>query len=145
MKILIEDYKGQVIYYDEDYDKFTCDITIEDKFSNKKRQSLKDIRKEVDLFIKQNSEFKPFRFIECSWGAIEVKQVDGIRTDGKLIVSSGDSKNKSHYDKKDFEKMMVYDVDIVNDFDEAGKIYEQKKKEIQKRLVKLDMNKFINI
>lgn len=153
MKIEIEEYKGQTIFYEDDYDKFICDITIEDRFSSKKRQSLKDIRKEIDVFIKQNSEFKPFYFLEDTWGDINVKYVSGIRTDGKLIVSDGkDSKHQSHYDKRDFEKMMVFDSDIVAEmkearrkFDEAGEIYEAKKKVLKTKLIKLDLSKYEHI
>ena len=53
-KIEIEVYKGQAIFYDEHSDKFVCDISVEDKSKSTKRQSLKDVRKEIEQFIKLN-------------------------------------------------------------------------------------------
>lgn len=41
MKYEIEQYKGQTIEYDDDLDKFVCDITLEDKFKKSKRGSPK--------------------------------------------------------------------------------------------------------
>lgn len=46
MKFEIEVYKGQTIEYDDEYDKFICDISTEDKYKTTKRSSLNDVRKE---------------------------------------------------------------------------------------------------
>lgn len=154
MKFEIETYKGQTIEYDDDYDKFCCDISIEDKYKQTKRLSLKDIRKEIDSFIKLNADFKPFKAIFLSeYGDkdFSIKNVESIRTDGKFIISE-ESKYKSHYGKKQMKKCMVYDVDIVNEkqrlskqLEAARKIYDNGVKELCKKLQPVDLSKFEHI
>lgn len=146
----IEEYKGQTIYYDEDDDKFVCDITIEDNFKSTKRKSLKDVRKEIDAFIKVNLNFKPFKAIECDKygrGEFTVKEVIAIRTDKKIVVKGGYS--DSFYGKKDAENLRVYDADLVAEQKEieeaykaAGKIREEKLKKLNAKLLKLDLSNY---
>lgn len=66
MKYEIETYKDQTIYYDEQYDYFICDISIEDGWKQTKRNKLADVRKEIDSFIKANLNFKPFKALSYS-------------------------------------------------------------------------------
>jgi|ERR1039457_1074918 hypothetical protein len=150
MKYEIETYKGQTIEYDDDYDKFICDISVEDKYKNTKRSSLKDIRKEIDTFIKINAEFKPFKaFFLSTYGDkdFDEYEVSAIRSDGKYVVSKGSY--KSHFDKKDMEKCMVYDVDIVkekevikNEIEASRERGRKKLNELYKKLVKMDLSKY---
>lgn len=144
MKHEIEVYKGQSIEYDEDTDKFVCDITIEDHNKSTKRQSLKDVRREIDAFIKANLEFKPFRLFEKrSYGnELEELEVTGIRTDGKFIV-----KKKSWRDRieqVDFDKeirsgdeFFYYDTDIKEQMEKLKKDLENYSKEIHDKEKKL--------
>ena len=118
MRIEIETYKGQSIEYDDDNDKFVCDISVEDEFKTTKRQSLKDVRKEIDQFVKLNMDFKPFKAIEVSkYGSDSYNEVfvEGIRTDGKYIVSQRGSSYKSHYEQKDMVRLRVFDQDIMEE------------------------------
>lgn len=118
-KIFIEDYKGQTIEYDINADKFTCEISVEDKSKSTKRQSLAAVRKEIDLFIKTNLQFKPFKVVELKWGGLVVKMVEAIRTDGSFVVrglKKGDSANfvnptsmVTDYRKYDSELMTAYE------------------------------------
>lgn len=150
MKIQIEQYKGQSIEYDDDADKFLCDINIEDKWKQTKRSSLKDVRKEIDAFIKLNANFKPFKaiFIDKYNGeSFEVETVESIRTDGKFTVKG--KYNNSHYDKKDMERCMVYDAEVVaakkrleDEIEAISKKNRALIKELSKRLVKADLSHF---
>lgn len=149
-KIFIEEYKGQTINYEDNTDKFTCDISIEDNFATKNRMSLNDVRKEVDLFIKANLNFKPFKAIAVSGyndGDFDVVEVNAIRTDGKLIVTEGNY--KSHYGKEQAENLRKFDFDILKEkeiiekeFQEAGKKIEMQRKALKDRLEKLDLSNY---
>lgn len=152
MRYEIETYKGQTIEYDDDYDKFICDITIEDKFKNTKRSSLKDVRKEIDSFIKLNAEFKPFKAIfksEYNNKDFYVATVESIRTDGKFVVSTNGSSYKSHYNMKDMQKCMEYNEDIIKEkerLEDELKFMQTKTynkiNDLSSRLVKIDLSQY---
>lgn len=150
MNIEIEVYKGQTIQYNEDADKFLCDISIEDRFKTTKRQSLKDVRKEIDSFIKINAEFKPFKvFKKDTWGDITALNITGIRSDGKFLLERSGNYTSQETMKKLVEDYAQYDSSIEQEaiaarkaFDEADKIYNEKKKELRKRMKNLDLSKY---
>lgn len=153
MKFEIEQYKNQTIEYDDELDKFVCDITIEDRTKSPKRASLKDLRKEIDAFVKMNLDFKPFKlFKKSSYGTdIVVMNVDGIRTDGKFTCTYPDSPQRG-YDIVDFERekrggdeFYYHDHEIIKtkkEIDKEQKEYEliirNKIKELYKGLKKFN-------
>ena len=147
MKIEIEDYKGHVIYYDDDKDKFLVDMDIDGHVKNAKRGSLVDLRKEIDLFIKENLNFKPFKVLWNKWSSIEEKDVIGIRVDKKLIMGT-----KDRFDligAKEARDVYVYDKTIVEDLKKANEEYRlasekfrQTKEAIERKLVKMDLTKY---
>jgi hypothetical protein len=151
MKIFFEDYKGQTINYDDDYDKFICDISVEDKFKTTKRSSLNDIRREIDQFIKLNLDFKPFRVLLASGyndSQFSVAEVASIRTDRKLVVISSGG-YRSYFGKEDAKKLMKFDADLMkekevieDDFKKASDRRSNTLKELSKRLVTLDLSKY---
>lgn len=156
MKYEIENYKGQLIEYDDDYDKFICEISIEDKFKTTKRLSLSDVRKEIDSFIKLNADFKPFRCLEIDkYDSKDFKIINvvAIRTDGKFVTyTNGNENYKSHSGKKDIKYWMEYDADLV----EAKTKLEKEKsdavskcrdgiKELCKKLTPMDLSKYEHI
>lgn len=150
MEIEIEEYKGQTIKYDDDADKFFCDITIEDKYKTSKRGSLKDLRREIDLFIKANMDFKPFKAIlksQYGGSSFEEVTVKAIRTDKKFIVSVGS--RDQQFSKKDCEQLMKYDFDLLKEKEvaeaaskEADRVYYEKIKELSGKLVPIDLSKY---
>jgi hypothetical protein len=152
MKLEIEVYKGQQIYYNDDSDKFECDIDINGNVKSPKRGSLKDLRNEIDQFIKLNLEFKPFLFIEkSSYGdSFYVRKCCGVRKDGTLVIHSIDNENnKSYADKKDQIKFCIYDESIVDEYTKSEKEYDlarqkidAKRKELYSRLIKMDLSKY---
>lgn len=148
MKIFIEDYKGQVINYDDDADKFVCEISIEDRSKSSKRGSLKDLRKEIDLFIKENLDFKPFKVIVNSYSDISFATVEAIRTDGRLVVKGGGN-YKNLYDKKDTGKLFRYDYEteeaykkLRSDYDDFFKQYGARKEALIKSLKPIDLSMY---
>lgn len=147
MKIEIEEYKGQTIYYDDASDKFVCDIEIDGNVKNGKRGSLVDLRKEIDSFIKLNLNFKPFEIFYKRYDEFIKTTVKAIRTDGKLIMDLG---NYSPLIGKNEEKnIFKYDAELQKQFDEAKAKHEQfykefigVKKQIEKQLVPMDLSKY---
>ena len=147
MKIEIEDYKNHTIYYDDDKDKFVVDMDIDGHVKNAKRGSLVDLRKEIDLFIKENLNFKPFKVLWNRWSSVEEKDIIGIRVDKKLIMGT-----KDRFDligSKEADNVYVYDKTIVEDLNEAeeeyrlaNKKYNQSIENIKGRLLKMDLTKY---
>lgn len=155
MKIEIEQYKNQTIEYDDEIDKFVCDITIQDRDKTTKRGSLKDLRKEIDQFIKTNLEFKPFRLFEKQnySSDFNVINVQGIRTDGKFTCKNEKYPGRG-FDLVDFEREMksgdefyyYYDAEIIKEKakikkEQEGydKIIRDKEQQLLKKLKKFDL------
>lgn len=106
MRIEICEYKNQTIYYDEDSDKFVCDIELNDNIRSAKRASLSNVKKEIDLFIKANANFKPFSFIGIGYGlSPTVYTAEQIRTDNKIILSRDRSSLKDYETRKGILKI----------------------------------------
>lgn len=150
----IEDYKGHTIFYNEDDNKFMCDISIEDKAKEVKRNSLKDVRKEIDLFIKENLNFKPFKALMVSkYGSdrkFQIVEVTGIRTDGKLVVKENPNySSQSFYGAEDAKRLMKFDSDLVDaqnaadaELDKARKLNESKIAELKAKLTPFDFTNY---
>lgn len=110
------------------------------------------MRKEIDLFIKENLNFKPFKAIrKSSYGGCEfyVVEVKAIRTDRKLIVGLEGSSRNDHVGKSEAVHFMRYDHDLVkelkeieDEYDNARKVRDMKRVELNKRLVPLDLSKY---
>lgn len=151
MKIDIEEYRGQTIKYDDESDKFLCDVSVEDRTKNVKRGSLKDLRKEIDLFIKENLNFKPFKALlksDYNDNDFSIVEVKAIRTDKKLIVSTSDRWTE-HFDRKKSDRLMVYDYQLVKEKEEIEKEESEYKKIIKEKmsilytkLIKMDLSKY---
>lgn len=127
MKIEIEVYKGQSIVYNDDNDKFECEIELNNEVRATKRISLKDVRKEIDQFIKVNLKFKPFKFLkksEYSGKTFGPYFCSAIRTDGKFVVNSEGSNRNSYYGEKEMKLAMVYDAEIVKELEQIESEYE---------------------
>jgi hypothetical protein len=154
IKIEIEQYKNQTIEYDVEKDKFVCDITIEDRSKTITRQSLKDVRREIDQFVKHNLEFKKFKLFEkkAYESDVDTINVEGIRTDGKFTCKSERYPGRG-YDLVDFEKEIrsgdeYYEYDpefiklkkiIKEEEDQYRAIISAKEKALFKTLKKFDL------
>ena len=108
-KHFIETYRGHDIYYDENSEKFTCDISIEDNFKSTSRVSLKACRQEIDTFIKDNLNFKPFKLFNFGYhldftGDINEYEAIGVRShDGALIIEGESQYTKGEKRKESSE------------------------------------------
>jgi len=149
MEIKIQKYRGQTIIYDDLEDKFCCQIELNDNIKNSKRASLKDVRKAIDQFIKDNLEFKPFDFFkkakECV--AFEHYRCIAIRTDGKFLIKRANEKFINSGACVEDMNAMVYDPEIVkqcelakNELDIAEKAYLESVKNLYDKLVPLDLS-----
>lgn len=156
MKIEIEVYKGQSIVYNDDNDKFECEIELNNQVRATKRISLKDVRKEIDQFIKVNLEFKPFKFLkknEYSSKSFEPYVCAAIRTDGKFVVyREGNDNYKSYYGEKEMKLAMIYDTEIINELkrldkenEDAREKYKNAVSELFDKLIPCDLSAYKNI
>ncbi len=119
MNYHIETYKNFSIHYNDDRDKFECEIELNNKVKSTKRATLKDVRSEIDQFYKVNLEFKPFKFLKYSKfsNEIEIFECTAIRTDGKFICKNviGNFTSTSYFSKEDMLNMLAYDTEVVEE------------------------------
>jgi len=115
MKVKIEDYRGFEISFDNEGEVFYTLGSSWDVECTKK--SYAAVKKWIDDYIKDNSEFKPF-FIEqkeSSWKEHKKLKIIGIRKDGRFVFenSKGEKEQLSEYDEKDY---ILYnpDNDAIN-------------------------------
>lgn len=144
MRYPIKEHKGQTIYYDDNYDKFVCDIELNDNLKSTKRNKIEDVEKEIDSFIKANYKFIPFTAFVKEYSTNLVKIVS-IRTDGVLVCE-----NRNQYKPSEFDKFYSADYDTIKElevnestFKTAKNNYDTRKKELHDRLVKMDMSSYI--
>ncbi len=155
MKIEIENYRNQVIYYNDDTDKFECDAVIEDATKATKRTALKDVRLFIDQFVKANAQFKPFKVFEIETrsfgeakgepyfdGMLKIVTIESVRKDGALKVVNEKGgvdyyDNRSYQNKHHLRKFNPAILDIQKEWDEAEKKWEAKKKELQEKALPL--------
>lgn len=156
MKIEIEVYKGQSIVYNDDNDKFECEIELNNQVRATKRISLKDVRKEIDQFIKVNLEFKPFKFLKKSEYGYKTFQpffCSAIRTDGKFVVNSeGNEKYKSYWGQKEMALAMVYDNEVIKELEALDKAnaaaqenYKNGVAKLFEKLIPCDLSEYQNV
>jgi hypothetical protein len=104
MKVLIENYRGWEIYFNTDEEDFYT--TSNDFDRQQSKRSYAATKKFIDDFIKENTEFRPFK-IECmpsSYKNRDVKTIVGIRKDGAFVYSDKDGSKKqfSAYNEKEY-------------------------------------------
>jgi hypothetical protein len=126
MKIEITEYKNFTIYYDENADKFVCDIEFNDVIKNAKRGSLKDIKNDIDQFIKANLNFKPFWMVYKNHSGFVVTYISAIRKDGSFVASD---KYRSSYNLylsiKDIKEPYLFSEVKKLELERIQKIYEE--------------------
>jgi hypothetical protein len=152
MKIEIENYLGHDIYYEDTIDKFVCDIEIDGNVVNSKRQSLNDVRRTVDVFIKENIGFKPFRALMKSPLKYEYQfsevNIIGIRIDGKFVIKESiypikflnkeESKRLMRHDQKAVEEQDI----IEDELEIAKKNRNGKLMRLRDSLIPIDLSKY---
>jgi hypothetical protein len=136
-RIEIETYKNQTIYYNEDSDKFECDIEFDDAVRGAKRGSLTQLRIAIDQFERDNKSFKPFKVFEISWNSFKVVEFTAIRTDGTYVVDDG-GRSKSYVKpetaKKNYRK---FDAEIEKEIRQAEAESEAARKKCVAKLKEL--------
>lgn len=100
MRTLIEEYRKFEIYFDTDKEVFYTVSDSWDKESSNK--SFAAIKRWIDNFIKDNSEFKPFfveKFNSIYEDGAKIRVV-GIRKDGRFVYDNeGKNEQISEYDE----------------------------------------------
>lgn len=93
MKHFIDDYREHKIWYNEDTDKFTVELLVDNNWSEKGRKSMKECKQAIDAHIKDNLEFRPVVCIRKSWHNAQVVKIEQVRADGGFIFST-DTKDR---------------------------------------------------
>ena len=150
--IEIEDYKGFTIEYDPVQDKFITTLELNSVVKSPKRGSLNDLRKEIDQFIKDNLEFKPFYAYfkpEYPFETFSKKYVSGIRKDGSFVIGEPSDKHKSFYSKKDMLRCCEFDPQIEEELKKietekkaSDKRYSEAKTKLVERLKPMDLSMY---
>ena len=136
-KIKIEDYKGQTIYYNDDTDKFECDIELNDKLKSTKRQSLNDVRNEIKTFIKLNENFRPFKVISSGYGSVlSVVNVESKRYDGKFVISFNDY-SKRYKKESEMAKYFEYDYEIEKEYKKIEEEFKEYRNNYKRTITEL--------
>lgn len=115
MQVLIETYRGWEIYFDIEVESFYCHSERYDR--DQKKQSFAATKKYIDDYIKENSNFKPFKIEKLPSGyGDRYLTVVGIRKDGALMVedSKGVKKQLFKYGMK-YYILRTPDNDPIND------------------------------
>lgn len=151
MKHFIEDYRNNQIFYNEDSDKFVCEILSDNELKPKtiNRASLVDVRKAIDDYIKRNSTFKPFKALYEKWSGIKIVTIVGVRKDGGVTVEN--TKGEREQIISDVKNLLKYSQEYLNEkaqIDLQIEELEKQKTALRKRLdaikpEKLDLS-FIN-
>lgn len=131
MKTEVDNYRGFEIRFDTDNETFECDI--DDSRSVKK--SYPAVKKFIDEYIKDNSEFKPFKVepsANASWGG-EFGTIIGIRKDGRFIIElpEGEKKQISDYEMDRYCLPNPVNEPIKKQISEINALIEQKRKDIE--------------
>jgi uncharacterized protein (DUF1786 family) len=116
MKHEIEIYKGHTIFYNEDTDKFYCEMVIEDSYKKTARLSLKAVKDEIDQFIKVNIDFKPFDVLVRDYGSVKKVNIQSVRKDGTFHV------DRSFFSQNEMiSKCYFFDGEIYSEMERLRK------------------------
>lgn len=104
MRVLIENYRGWDIYFDTEKEEF---YTVSNEYDNEQnKRSFASAKKYIDDYIKQNSEFKPFKATSMPTFYDDSKEITivGIRKDGAFMFedNKGERQQLSKYSEGDY-------------------------------------------
>jgi hypothetical protein len=123
MKVEIENYRGWGISFDTEKETF---LAISSDFDTQnEKKSFAAVKKSIDDYIKENTEFKPFKVKQAlgsSWGKKGIITVIGIRKDKRFVAQDedGDKFQISDFDEKYY---VLYD--------EANEHFYEKKRSLE--------------
>jgi len=129
-KILIENYRGWEIYFDNDKENF---YTSSDDYDREKtKTSYAATKKWIDDFIKENLVFEPIIIEKRDYRGLEQIKLIGIRKDRRFIYEGKDGKKEqlSEYYEKDYYLPDKSNDDIFKKIDAQKQIKEAAELEI---------------
>ena len=96
MNVKIETYRGFDILFETDSERFSFNL---DEGSWRQKQSYSACKKNIDDYLKENQNFKPFE-LESTTHPWEKITVTGIRKDGRFVIEKDGIKDQlSTYDE----------------------------------------------
>jgi hypothetical protein len=101
MKALIEEYRGFEIFFDTYEEKFYTKSNEHDV--QQAKSSYASVKKWIDDFIKNNTEFKPFLIESINYYSNEKLKIIGIRKDGRFVYeNNGQKQQLPEYSEKEY-------------------------------------------
>jgi len=85
--IFIENYRGKDIFYSPSKEKFYADID-----EAKEKNGIHLVRKDIDEYIKENQNFKPFEAVNTYYLTPKFVTVTGVRKDKAFQCTGGGNK-----------------------------------------------------
>jgi hypothetical protein len=142
MKVLIENYRGWEIYFNTDGEDFYT--TSNEHDTQQSKRSYAATKKFIDDFIKENTEFRPFK-IECMpslYKNRDVKTIVGIRKDGALVYRDKDGSKRQFrtHNEKEYFLVDPENEAIFKQIDEIEQLisaHSKEMKELEKMVKKV--------
>lgn len=98
MRIEIDRYRGWIIYFDPENEMFFGEGLEAEPVQ---KTSFSAAKKAIDDYLKDNSNFKPFKVVKVGWEVTDPITITGVRKDGKFIYEEdGKKKQISTYDEQ---------------------------------------------
>ena len=140
-RVLIEEYRGVEIYFELDKETFYATIDDPEMIWNRPKKTFASVKKTIDEYIKETTEFKPFTaiFYDNGW-AKEGKRykIVSIRKDGQFVYEDekGVHHQLSKYDEERYltdtpenkellAQLKVLDNERTANYEKAGKLSNQ--------------------
>ncbi len=150
-RIQIEEYRGFEVWYNEEDDKFGCEIadtSYDSGFKEMKRVSLTAIKQYIDEHIKLNEKFEPFIVLNVGGGGVpSKKKVLSKRKDNKFVYLDGDRSRfidpDNNWEGKDYLVFNEEDQELIDKITKIHKQIEELNKE-ERALRKTFKSKTIN-
>ena len=139
-KILIENYRGWDIYFDNDKENFYTSSDSWDRENTK--TSFAATKKYIDDFIKDNLVFQSIIIEKEDYGTPNQINIIGIRKDGRFVYEGKDGKKEqlSEYDEKYYYLPNAENNDIFAKIKEQRDIEDAARVE-RNRLIELIVKK----
>jgi len=135
-KILIENYRGWDIYFDNDKENFYTASDTWDRQNTK--TSFAATKKYIDDFIKDNLVFEPIVVEKEEYGTPKQIKLIGVRKDGRFVYEgeSGRKEQLSEYDER-YYYLPSDENNILFSKIKEQKVIEEKARKERERLIAL--------
>lgn len=116
MRIEIDRYRGWIIYFDPENEMFFGEGLEAEPVQ---KTSFSAAKKAIDDYLKDNTNFKPFKVLRVGYDVSDPITITGVRKDGRFVYEEeGNKKQISTYDEKDFYLLKDFPEDFKETLEE---------------------------